>query len=304
MSTIGSFIPDVSVKAVLAGVRVVLNAVTAKAQFDSGATRFRNAGTEKTHVVGEADAPPTAKSASSVLGTSSRLVGAALSGDMRIARDLSRLQGELAALEEAHARLEREDSPRHREAVRQATARLDKGFARFCHQAQLKDRYKAASENAKVEWRGNQRGLTVSYGVSALQLTATTLLIITPGLVAAPVSAGVSAAAAGVAALAYLGYQLSDGPSKDGEAKARRKIVALGKSMDVLAGQQAGQQRSRAQAYETYLEDRAAYAEALRRDPEARFFVTARDNEQVTEYIDAFAADNHMAACATPLDLS
>jgi hypothetical protein len=56
--------------------------------------------------------------------------------------------------------------------------------------------------------------------------------------------------------------------------------------------------------WRTYLEDRAAYAEALRRDPEARFFVTARDNEQVTEYIDAFAADNHMAACATPLDLS
>jgi len=56
--------------------------------------------------------------------------------------------------------------------------------------------------------------------------------------------------------------------------------------------------------WRTYLDDRAAYADALRSDPEARFFVTARGNEQVTEYIDAFAADNHMAACATPLDLS
>jgi hypothetical protein len=55
--------------------------------------------------------------------------------------------------------------------------------------------------------------------------------------------------------------------------------------------------------WRTYLDDRAAYAEALRRDPDARLFVTARDNEQVTEYIDAFAADNHMAACATPIDV-
>jgi len=56
--------------------------------------------------------------------------------------------------------------------------------------------------------------------------------------------------------------------------------------------------------WRTYLDDRVAYADALRSDPEARFFVTARGNEQVTEYVDAFAADNHMAACATPLDLS
>ncbi|MFL6204735.1 MAG: hypothetical protein ACJ739_05245 [Acidimicrobiales bacterium] len=55
--------------------------------------------------------------------------------------------------------------------------------------------------------------------------------------------------------------------------------------------------------WRTYLEDRASYADALRSDPDARLFVTARENEQVTEYIDAFAADNHMAACATPIDV-
>jgi hypothetical protein len=55
--------------------------------------------------------------------------------------------------------------------------------------------------------------------------------------------------------------------------------------------------------WRTYLDDRAAYAAALRRDPDARLYVTARDREQVTEYIDAFAADNHMAACATPIDV-
>ena len=55
--------------------------------------------------------------------------------------------------------------------------------------------------------------------------------------------------------------------------------------------------------WRTYLDDREAFADALRTDPDARLFVTARDREQVTEYIDAFAADNHMAACATPIDV-
>ena len=55
--------------------------------------------------------------------------------------------------------------------------------------------------------------------------------------------------------------------------------------------------------WRTYLEDRGAYAEALRTDPEAPLLVTARDREQITEYIDAFAADNRMPACGTPIDV-
>ena len=55
--------------------------------------------------------------------------------------------------------------------------------------------------------------------------------------------------------------------------------------------------------WRTYLSDREAYAKALTTDPEARFYVTQKDNAQVTEYIDAFAADNHMAACGTPIDV-
>jgi hypothetical protein len=55
--------------------------------------------------------------------------------------------------------------------------------------------------------------------------------------------------------------------------------------------------------WRTYLGDRAEFAAALRRDPEAQLLVTAKDRDQVTEYIDAFAADNHMAACATPTDV-
>ena len=55
--------------------------------------------------------------------------------------------------------------------------------------------------------------------------------------------------------------------------------------------------------WRTYLGDREAYADALRTDPEARLYVTAKDREQVTEYIDAFAADNRMPACGTPIDV-
>ena len=56
--------------------------------------------------------------------------------------------------------------------------------------------------------------------------------------------------------------------------------------------------------WHTYLDDRVAYAEALREDPGARLLVTPRDREQVTEFIDAFAKDNGIPACATPLDVS
>ncbi|MGQ0831709.1 MAG: hypothetical protein ACT4OV_08530 [Microthrixaceae bacterium] len=56
--------------------------------------------------------------------------------------------------------------------------------------------------------------------------------------------------------------------------------------------------------WHTYLGDRQDYAAALRRDPEARLLVTPKQRAQITEYLDGFAADNHMPACATPLDVS
>ena len=54
--------------------------------------------------------------------------------------------------------------------------------------------------------------------------------------------------------------------------------------------------------WETYLDDRRAFADELRDDPEARFLVTARAGRQVTEPIEAFASVNDMASCATPGD--
>jgi len=55
--------------------------------------------------------------------------------------------------------------------------------------------------------------------------------------------------------------------------------------------------------WRTYLGDRAAYAVALRTDPKADLLVSAKDHSQITDYIDAFAGDNRMPACATPLDV-
>ncbi len=55
--------------------------------------------------------------------------------------------------------------------------------------------------------------------------------------------------------------------------------------------------------WRTYLGDREAYAEALRTDPDAQLLVTAKDRDQITDHLDAFAADNRMPACATPIDV-
>lgn len=55
--------------------------------------------------------------------------------------------------------------------------------------------------------------------------------------------------------------------------------------------------------WRTYLGDRVAYVAALRADPDARLLVTAKGQEQITEFIDAFSADNRMIACATPIDV-
>ncbi len=74
-------------------------------------------------------------------------------------------------------------------------------------------------------------------------MTATILGILTPVVVSASVTTGVTAAAAALAAVMYVGYQLSTGPSRDGEAKAKRAIVALAKSLDLLAATPPGSRR-------------------------------------------------------------
>ena len=55
--------------------------------------------------------------------------------------------------------------------------------------------------------------------------------------------------------------------------------------------------------WRTYLDDRERFADALRGDPGSRMLVSAKDGQHITEHLDAFAADNRMRSCATPLDV-
>jgi hypothetical protein len=54
--------------------------------------------------------------------------------------------------------------------------------------------------------------------------------------------------------------------------------------------------------WHTYLGDREAFADALRTDPDARLYVTAKQGNQITEFLDQFAKDNDIPACSTPGD--
>src|SRR3546814_9720589 len=55
--------------------------------------------------------------------------------------------------------------------------------------------------------------------------------------------------------------------------------------------------------WHTFLDDRESFATALRADSSARMLVSAKDGQHITEYLDAFAGDNDMPACSTPIDV-
>ncbi len=55
--------------------------------------------------------------------------------------------------------------------------------------------------------------------------------------------------------------------------------------------------------WETYLGDRARYADRLRAGEDVAFVVTEKGGNQITEPIDVFADINDMPSCATPLDV-
>jgi hypothetical protein len=87
--------------------------------------------------------------------------------------------------------------------------------------------------------------------------------------------------------------------------QANRSFAAMLDDLDRLvpAGEDGHLVRAWLADWRTYLGDREAYASDLRHDPKARLLVSPKDRQQITEYLDAFAGDNHMTACATPLDV-
>jgi hypothetical protein len=248
-------------KTALSAVQMLMSALTTELGFKSANLRFRNSGTEEIMPVGKADAAPSAKAGPNVMQAATRV---AL--DLRkVGRSVQKMESAQAALDDARARLSNPAAtPAQRQQaekdVQAAGEALSIAYASFCMRAQLKSDYKTASESAKIEYHGNKRALGVGVASSAASMTATVLGVLTPVVVSAAVTAGATAAAVAAAATMYVGYQLSAGPSKDGEDKAKRAIVALAKSLDLLGGNAATQQKERAEAYRTYISEKRAIA--------------------------------------------
>ncbi len=241
-------------KVALSTVQLVLTAISSALAFSSSTLRFRNSGTEEVMPLGRADAAPSAKIGPSLAGASWKLLRQL--GKMNA--DVKEMEAALADLDRAHA--ERSDAPERSPAWHRAEAKLRTAgenlsiaFSAFCLRCELKAEYKAASETAKIEYRGNEINLGLGYLNGATALGATVMAIFAP---TAPATFGMSVAAVALSALVYVGYQASAGPSKDGEAKATRAIVALAKSLDLIGGEAPRQQKARADAYRTYLAER------------------------------------------------
>lgn len=240
-STLGvaqTLVPEPTTKAVLAGVRVLQQLVTNAFIIDSGKRRARNANTEELMPAGKPDAPRRVRNSPEMLSASFRTF------QLRGVRKLEKL---LASLDAA-------TTP---EALNQAKDDLAVAQARNCYlQHFVKNPYKAASEALAIEFRGNERNLYVSYASGAAGYVAGLLGILTPVLVSAPVTGGVSAAAVLLALGLYGAYQASNGPSKDAGAKANRALTALVKTAEFLVGDKARSDELRAQAYKAYLAQR------------------------------------------------
>ena len=251
-------------KLALYGAQLLLTTINSRLAYTSAKLRFHYSGTEELMPLGKADAAPSAKAGPSLLSASAKLVTQLA----KIKKDVSAMESALAALEkatQARSDLPHEATASQRQQAEQqlraACEDMSIAFAAFSLRSELKSTYKTASESAKIEFRGNEISLYGSYANGTATLAATLLAIFAPTSAA---TLGATAAAAGLGALIYAGYQLSSGPSKDGEAKATRAIIALSKSMDMLGGNAAKQQKARADAYRTYLGARRS------RDPETR----------------------------------
>lgn len=259
-------------KTALSAIQVLMTGLTTQLAFDSADLRVGTAGTEEVMPLGKADAPPSAKTGPNVLQASSRVVW-----DLRkIGHAVAKMERAQQALDEAHIRV---DDPlatpaQRKQAERDAAAAaqaLSIAYARFCLRNELKTDYKTAAESAKIEYHGNKHYIANSVASGALSVSTTLLGVLTPVLVSATVTAGVTGAAVALAALLYVAYQLSPLPSKDGEAKAKRAIVALAKSIDLFAGNAAAQQKARAAAYRAYIAEKRLTPDLeLRKQAKAR----------------------------------
>lgn len=267
-------------KTALSGVQLLLTLLSTQLAFDSANIRFRNSGTEEIMPLGKADATPSAKTGPNVMRASARLALEL----RKIGNAVRKMERAQADLDDARTRLANPNAaPQAREQadrdMRAAGTALSVAYARFCMRMELKSDYKTAAESAKIEYHGNKRAFGVSVASGAATYTATLLGILTPVVISSfAATAGATAGAVALVAALYVGYQLGSGPSKDGEAKAKRAIVALAKSTDLLAGNAAKQQTERAEAYRTYIaEKRVTNNPEVRKQAKAKLIATLEE---------------------------
>ncbi len=239
--------PDPVSKLALVATRGLTQLYTSAAVIAAGPRRFRNACTEDIIPLGRADASAAAKRAPNMLQAS-----LAVMRTLKI-KDVNK---SLEQMEVAMKKLERARDGGTVSARQDTREQLELAFARICHQLSVKTAYKTSSESAKIEFIGNLRYLLSSYTGTAAVLTAAMIAVMTPVFIDAVVTGGLIGAATALTVVLYLGYQLGPGPSRDGEDKAKRAIVALVKMLEVLGGENTQSTRQRGEAYADYLQNR------------------------------------------------
>jgi hypothetical protein len=239
--------PDPVSKLALVATRGLTQLYTSAAVIAAGPRRFRNACAEDIIPLGRADASAAAKRAPNMLQASMSVMRTLKIKD--VIKSLEQMQVAMKKLERARG----SGTVKARQDARQ---QLELAFARICHQLSVKTAYKTSSESAKVEFIGNLRYLLSSYTGTAAVLTASMIAVMTPVFIDAVVTGGLIGAATALTVVMYLGYQLGPGPSRDGEEKAKRAIVALVKMLEVLGGENTESTRQRGAAYADYLQNR------------------------------------------------
>lgn len=237
---------------------------------------------------------------------------ARLSQHLQAVTDIEQAQ---VRIEQATQKIQQgqKDAEQAHKDIQAADKTLKIAYAKFCLRNELKSDYKTASESTKIEYHGNKYFLGLSVASGATNMAATILGILTPVVVSASVTTGVTAAAAALAAVMYVGYQLSTAPSRDGEAKAKRAIVALAKSLDLLAGNATKQQKARAAAYRTYIAEKRFWKKPEVRqnakakliatlDEIARKDTTEHDLDPLKNWIDYAAHDAAVKAAGDDLE--
>ncbi|MFM7046729.1 MAG: hypothetical protein ACKOXX_02345 [Actinomycetota bacterium] len=114
--------------------------------------------------------------------------------------------------------------------------------------------------------------------------------------------------------LALADYRLIDDPGTGGLAR-RAELVdeatnTISRMLDDLRGSMPTDPKGQALIpqwladYDTYVADRRAYADQLRRGDNAPFSETTFEGLPLAERLATFAGDNRMPNCAPPIDLS